>query len=85
MKNSTPLFKILAGFVLAGVVLLFGLQLQRYFSDPLTTTMVYKAETEGVGMVGDKCIWIKCRHKHKKDRYTEYSDYFLEISPVKQG
>lgn len=46
MKNSTPLFKILAGFVLAGVVLLFGLQLYQYFSNPLTTTMVYQAETE---------------------------------------
>lgn len=46
MKNSTPLFKILAGFVLVGVALLFGLQLYRFFSNPLTTTMVYQAETE---------------------------------------
>ena len=46
MKHSTPIFKILAACVLAGVLLLFGLQLWQYFSDPLTTTMVYKAETE---------------------------------------
>ena len=46
MKHSAPLFKILAGCVLAGVLLLFGLQLWQYFSDPLTTTLVYKAQTE---------------------------------------
>ena len=46
MKHSTPLFKILAGCVLVGVLLLFGLQLWQYFSNPLTTTLVYKAETE---------------------------------------
>ncbi len=46
MKHSTPIFKILAGCVLVGVLLLFGLQLWQYFSNPLTTTLVYKAETE---------------------------------------
>lgn len=46
MKNSTPIFKLLAGFVLAGVLLLFGVQLWQYFSDPLSTTLVYKAQTE---------------------------------------
>ena len=46
MKHSTPIFKILAGFVLAGVLLLFGVQLWRYFSDTLTTTLVYSARTE---------------------------------------
>lgn len=46
MKHSAPLFKILAGCVLVGVLLLFGLQLWQYFSNPLTTTLVYKAETE---------------------------------------
>lgn len=46
MKNSTPIFKILAGFVLTGVLLLFGVQLWQYFSDTLTTTMVYPARTE---------------------------------------
>lgn len=46
MKHSTPIFKILAACVLAGVLLLFGLQLWQYFSDPMTTTLVYKAETE---------------------------------------
>ena len=43
MKHSTPIFKILAACVLAGVLLLFGLQLWQYFSDPMTTTLVYKA------------------------------------------
>ena len=38
MKHSTPIFKILAACVLAGVLLLFGLQLWQYFSDPMTTT-----------------------------------------------
>ena len=46
MKHSTPIFKILAGCVLVGVLLLFGMQLWQYFSNPLTTTLVYKAETE---------------------------------------
>ena len=46
MKHSAPLFKILSGCVLVGVLLLFGLQLWQYFSNPLTTTLVYKAETE---------------------------------------
>ncbi len=46
MKHSTPIFKILAGFVLVGVLLLFGMQSWQYFSNPLTTTLVYKAETE---------------------------------------
>lgn len=46
MKHSTPIFKILAGCVLLGVLLLFGMQLWQYFSNPLTTTLVYKAETE---------------------------------------
>lgn len=46
MKHSTPLFKILAGCVLAGVLLLFGMQLWQYFSNPLTTTLVYRAESE---------------------------------------
>ena len=46
MKHSTPIFKILAGCVLVGVLMLFGMQLWQYFSNPLTTTLVYKAETE---------------------------------------
>ena len=46
MKNSTPIFRILAGFVLVGVLLLFGVQLWQYFSDSLTTTRVYQAQTE---------------------------------------
>lgn len=46
MKHSSPLFRILAGFVLAGVLLFFGVQLWQYFSDPLTTTLVYSAQTE---------------------------------------
>lgn len=46
MKHSTPIFQLLAGFVLAGVLILFGVQLWQYFSDPLTTTLVYKAQTE---------------------------------------
>ena len=46
MKHSTPIFKILASCVLLGVLLLFGIQLWQYFSDPLSTTLVYKAETE---------------------------------------
>ena len=46
MKHSTPIFKILAGFVLVGVLLLFGMQSWQYFSNPLATTLVYKAETE---------------------------------------
>ena len=48
MKHSTPIFKLLAGFVLAGVLLLFGVQLWQYYDDPLTTTLVYKAQTEVV-------------------------------------
>ena len=46
MKHSTPIFQLLAGFVLAGVLILFGVQLWQYFADPLTTTLVYKAQTE---------------------------------------
>ena len=46
MKHATPLFKILAAGVLLGVLLLFGVQLWQYLSDPLTVTRVYKAETE---------------------------------------
>ena len=46
MKHATPLFKILAACVLLGVLLLFGVQLWQYLSDPLILTRVYKAETE---------------------------------------
>lgn len=46
MKRSSPLFRILAAFVLAGVLLFFGVQIWQYFSDPLTTTLVYRAQTE---------------------------------------
>lgn len=46
MKHSTPIFKLLACCVLVGVVLMFVLQVRQYFSDPMTTTTVYRAETE---------------------------------------
>ena len=46
MKHSTPIFKLLACCVLAGVVLMFVLQVRQYFSDPMTTALVYRSETE---------------------------------------
>ena len=46
MKHAILLFKILAAGVLLAVLLLFGVQLWQYLSDPLTVTRVYRAETE---------------------------------------
>ena len=46
MKHTAPIFKLLAVFVLLGVLILFGVQFWQYFSNPLTTTLVYNAQTE---------------------------------------
>lgn len=46
MKYSRALFKILAACVLAGVMLLFGVQLWQFFSSSMTATPVYQAQTE---------------------------------------
>lgn len=46
MKHTTPIFRILAAVVLVGVLLFFGVQLYQYFTDPLSTTLVYTSQTE---------------------------------------
>lgn len=46
MKQTGPIFKILATVILAGVLLFFGVQMYQYYSDPFTTTLVYAAETD---------------------------------------
>ena len=44
--KSTPIFKLLGIAVLAAAVLYFAVQGYRYFSDPVTTTPVYTAQSE---------------------------------------
>lgn len=46
MKASTPIFKILSAAILVAVVLYFGVQLRNYLSDPISTTLIYAAQTE---------------------------------------
>ena len=41
--KSSPAFKILAGVVLAAVVLYFGVQIYQYLANPFTTTLTYEA------------------------------------------
>jgi hypothetical protein len=45
MKTS-PAFKILSGVVLAAVVLYFGIQIYRYYTNPFSTTLTYQASAE---------------------------------------
>ena len=45
MKTS-PSFKILSGVVLAAVVLYFGIQIYRYYTNPFSTTLTYQASVE---------------------------------------
>ncbi len=44
--KSSPMFRLLAVAILAGIVLYFGAQIYRYYADPLSTTRVYAATTE---------------------------------------
>lgn len=44
--KKTPIFTILCAAVLAAAVLYFAGQAYKYFSDPLTTTLVYEARTQ---------------------------------------
>ena len=44
--KSSPLFRLLAVVILAGILLYFGGQIYRYYDDPLSTTRVYAAKTE---------------------------------------
>ena len=46
MKQSTPIFKILAACVLSGVLLVLGIQIWQTASDPTAVARVYKAKTE---------------------------------------
>ncbi|MBQ3532177.1 MAG: hypothetical protein IJA51_00590 [Oscillospiraceae bacterium] len=46
MKQSSPLFRVLSIAVVIGVLAFFGVQLSQYFSNPLSTTLVYAASTE---------------------------------------
>ena len=44
--KSSPAFKILSGVVLAAVVLYFGVQIYRYYTNPFSTTLTYQATSE---------------------------------------
>ncbi len=44
--KSSPLFRLLAVVIMAGILLYFGGQIYRYYDDPLSTTRVYAAKTE---------------------------------------
>jgi len=46
MKQSSPMFRVLSIAVVIAVLAFFGVQLSEYFSNPLSTTLVYAASTE---------------------------------------
>ena len=47
-SSSTPIFKILSVVVLAAAAIYFAVQAYRYFSDPISTTLVYASSEEMV-------------------------------------
>ena len=47
-KRSSPLLKVLPIAVLAAVLVYFAAQVYNYFADPMTITLVYKAQAEDV-------------------------------------
>jgi hypothetical protein len=63
--KSSPAFKILSGVILAAVVLYFGIQIYRYYTNPFSTTLTYQATAEdSIPMTG----WIV------RDEETFHSD-----------
>lgn len=46
MKQTSSIFRVLSIAVVIGVLAFFGVQLSEYFSNPLSTTLVYAASTE---------------------------------------
>ena len=63
MKQSTPIFKILAACVLSGVLLVLGIQIWQTASDPTAVARVYKAKTEEtIAADGWVIRWEECFH-----------------------
>lgn len=74
--KSSPAFKILSGVVLAAVVLYFGIQIYRYYSNPFSTTLTYQASAENsIPMTG----WLV------RDEETFHSDAATVTHSLREG
>ena len=75
MKSSSA-FKVLSGVILAAVVLYFGAQADRYFTNPFSTTLTYQASSEdSIPMTG----WLV------REEETFHSDAATVTHSLREG